>query len=139
MAIIPKRKKRSPKFVQYIPSGFEPPFMVVVRTSGETYWHAKIRDAIYGDCPEFRYYPPKKGNSFTVQELANRVAGELNEARGLIQLQEYIDGIPTFYAIFASNGRQVVCVQSTDVTRMEPIDMVAFNAAVERFKAKGLQ
>lgn len=114
---------RKPKFVQFIPDRVVPMFQVVEPTPGETYWHARIADAIQGDEPEFRYTPPKKGNPFTVQELANRVAGELNEARGTIFLQEVVDGIPVFSATFASNSRQVMCVRSTDPARAQPIDL----------------
>lgn len=116
-------KKRSPKFEQYIPEHPSVMFQVVEKIEDQNYWHAKIRDAIVGDEPEFRYCPPKKGCPFTIQELANKVAGELNEARGTITLQEFVDNIPTFVCIFASNSRHVFCLISTDHERMKPVDL----------------
>lgn len=124
-ASMAEKRKRRPKFVQHIPEGPEPMFSLVEHTPGANYWHSKITDAIVGDRPEFRYTPPKKGCPYTVQELANRVAGELNEATGWLTLTEYTDGVPTFASVFASNGRQVTCIASTDAERAEPTDMSA--------------
>jgi len=132
--------KRKPKFEQYIPNGPTPMFEVITVEKGKNYWHAKISDAIVGDEPEFRYIVPKKGCPFTVQELANRVAGELNEARGTIILQEFTDNVPTFACVFISNSRQVFCVRSTDHERIKPVDVKdipkKFAAALKMKKAQ---
>lgn len=117
--------RRRPKFEQYIREAPEPVFAWVVPEPGANYWLARIRDVIYGDEPEFIYRPPKKGCPYTVQELANRVAGELNEGTGFFTLREFRDGVPVFACAFASNGRQVFCVRSTDSDRAEPVDLTA--------------
>lgn len=116
---------KRPRFVQVIPVYPPAMFTVVERALGQTYWDARIADAQVGDEPEFRYTPPKKGCPFTVQQLANAAAGQLTEARGLVTLQEVRDGIPTFTAVFAANGRQVFCLRSTDVQRAIPVDVDA--------------
>jgi hypothetical protein len=110
---------------QHTPEGSAGPFTVVVDCPGDTYWHVRIVDAIVGDEPEFRYVAPKRSKfpPFTVQEIANAGAGHLNEARGLVEVVEFIDGNPTFSSLFASNGRQVFCVWSTDPARAAPVDL----------------
>lgn len=126
---------RRPKFVQHIPEEAAPAlFEIIERAPGVSYWHARIADAIVGDEPEFRYATPRKGCQFSIQQLANAVASELNEARGRFSLQEVTDGIPTFTAWFVSDSRNVICVRSTDHARQSPIDVAAATAAWRRFK-----
>lgn len=118
--------RRRPKFHQHLPTpAVAAPFVEVERVPGENYWHAVISDAIHGDRPEFRYVPPKRGCPFTPQELANVVAGELNEGRGYLILQEFADGIPVFSSAWISNGRQVLCHRSSDHARQPETDFRA--------------
>jgi hypothetical protein len=118
-------RKRRPKLTHHIPDGPPALFQVVEHRPGETYWSFTLRDAIYGDEPEFRYEPPKKGCPFTVHELAVAAACELNEATGRITIEEVIDGIPTFTAIYISDGHSVYCAWSTDANRAKPVDITA--------------
>lgn len=126
-------KRRRPKLVQVTPDMPPVSFAVVERQPGINYWHFRIADAIVGDEPEFTHAPTKTGYQFSIQELASRAAGELNEARGTVAMQEFRDGIPTFSAVFASNGRQVFCIRSTDHERAKPVDLTAaYKWLVER-------
>jgi hypothetical protein len=112
---------RRPRLEQYIPTGPEPMFQELEHRPEEPrFFHITLRDAISsGHEPIFRYQPPKKSKHppFTIQQIANAAAGELNEARGLICIQEFVEGIPVFTAMFASNSRQVYCLHSSDQER----------------------
>lgn len=107
--------KRKLGLKQYIPTHPESLFQIIEPTPHLNYWHIKIRDAILNDEPEFRYYLPKsRANWPTPQRVANAGAGELNEARGLVTIQRFEDGIPVFLGIYASDSRSVYCLRCTD-------------------------
>jgi hypothetical protein len=130
-------KRRKLGIKQHIPeSSVEPLFQVVEYALGDSYWHIKIKDAIVGDEPEFRFYLPKNRENWPdAQRVANAGAGELNEARGLISLSRYEDGIPVFSAQYASDGRQVYCLWSSD----ECVPSVRNNWAAAELGHKGGQ
>lgn len=95
-------------------------FLVVEAVPDENYWHGRIQDTMSDDQPEFRLDMKKswKGQCpYTIQQLANCMAGQLMEARGRIVLTEFRDGIPVFTSVWISNSRQVMCVQSSDPAR----------------------
>jgi hypothetical protein len=112
---------------QVIPDGPPAAFTIVEHKPGDSRYHARLRDAICGDEPEFELKLPAKSKypPPTPQRVANAAAGELNEATGAVFLTRYTDGIPTFAGVFVSNGRQVICVASTDPAQCEPIDVAA--------------
>lgn len=124
--------KRKPKLVQVIPDAPPATFQVHERKPGDSRWHFRLRDAILGDEPEFEYRPPKKGCLYTTKELAVYAASEMNEGRGQITATEFADGVPVFSAVFASNGRQVFCLWSTDRSRAEPISVEAVGKLLRR-------
>mgnify|MGYP001575005296 FL=1 len=118
--------RRRPKLEHFIPDGPEQTFTVIAPTPGASYWHFRIQDATSADDrPCWRHYPPKSGCKFTPQEFANRLAGEMAEARGIVSMTEFIDGIPIFAARFIANSRQVLCQWSTDPNRAMPVDLDA--------------
>lgn len=109
------RRRRRLGLQQYIPREPQPMFQIVEPQPNVNYWHVKIKDAIVGDEPEFRKTLPKsRANWPTPQQVANAGAGELNEARGIVSLTRYEDGIPVFSAQYAANSREVFCLWSTD-------------------------
>lgn len=128
-------RARRPRLVQHVP--WPPPvrFQVVEPTPGDTYYEITLREAppTHGYEPVFHYVAPKKGSPFTIQQLANAGAGELSEARGLVCIQDIRDGLPVFLALFASNGRWVWCVHSSDGARAQPVAPITPTEARRRF------
>lgn len=94
--------RRKPKIVQVIPTAPEGMFEVVELTPGENYFRIRIKDAIVGDEPIFRYDPPKKGSPFSMEEIAYAGSKELNEGSGTVTVTEFKDGIPVRAAVFTS-------------------------------------
>lgn len=105
-------KKIGARLKQHIPDGPTPAFRVLT-PSRESWWHAEIRDAIEGDRPEFCLKTTRQ-DQYSPQQVANRAAGELNEGRGLIILTLWWKGCPIASFVYASNGRFVFCLRSTD-------------------------
>lgn len=140
-------RRRRPKLVQRIP----PPaaFEAVERREGENYWLVTIvddTDAHDRPCFEHRVARSKKARRFTVDEVARAAAGELNEARGLVFLSEHRDGVPVASFVFASDGRHVFCIRTSDPERVEAVDLAGLparaaqalaEAAAERAQVRG--
>jgi hypothetical protein len=131
--------KCKPRLEQYIPRGSRAAFSLVESRPGETYFEITLREPpgyTSGYEPIFHYYPPKKGSPFTIQQLANAGAGELAEARGIIGIVHVQDGLPIFIAYYVSNGRQVLCVRSSDPTRASQVVLVPKTFSRERKDAR---
>jgi hypothetical protein len=123
-------RRPKPKWVQHIPEGPEPVFAVPEVVPGANCWHGKIDDACdpltnreNHDRPEYLYRPPRTGCPFTAQELAVGLGLHCAEGRGLIVLREFRDNVCVFFALFAGNSQQAICIKSSDSTKAEPVDV----------------
>jgi hypothetical protein len=77
---------------------------------------------VYQNEPEYVVNLPKKGAiKVTPQMVANKVAGTMQNGLGFICITLWEEGSPTFTATYASNGRQVLCVRTTDAAR-QPVE-----------------